>query len=209
QALAPTTSPCQPSGLNPDPNNTAIIQTLCQGSVHCAPMSINSYYQATNNGVQLCSQTPGTVQDADGFWNDRCGSYVAWMVSQEQEQMPNFAQVGMPGSWPQTIPEYFPSAKVVTTPEPGDIAVRPTITVNGQPILINGQPDVGHAMYILKSNWQNEHYLEVNAYNYGSNGNFSQQVWNPSGGSLTVNQQQYTFHLVFFRFPPISPVTAT
>lgn len=208
-AAASSTNPCQPSVLNPNPNNTAVIQVLCQGTVHCGPTSINNYYLDVYNGVQLCSQKAGTVQDAYGFFNDRCGSYAAWMVSQEQEQMPNYAQVGMPGSWPQTIPQYFPAAKIVTNPLPGDIAVRATILdSNGQPILIDGRPDPGHAMYIVKSNWHNEHYLEVNAYNGDGQGNFSQEVWNPAGGTLTVNNQgttqSYNFNLVFFRFPPVS-----
>jgi surface antigen len=161
--------------------NTAVLETIVQAGA-CGPADLNSY------PPELCGQPISSVQDSLGYYNRQCGSYAAWQVVQAGQQMPPHSVMGDAGYWPQNVDPGW----IVTTPQPGDIAVVP----------VNLPTMLGHAMYV---SWVNpDTTLVTKSYNWGVPGDFSMQHWATSGvKSGTSGGVPYStpFSLVFIRFP--------
>ncbi len=163
--------------------NTAILETVVQAGA-CGPADLNSYPAA------LCGAPLSTITDSLGYSNRECGSYAAWMVVQAGQQMPPHSVLGNAGYWPQHVDPGW----IVTTPQPGDIAIVP----------VNLPTMLGHAMYV---NWvQPSGNLVVKSYNGDNLGDFSLQIWAPSGvksGSAGGVPYSTPFSLVYIRFPAL------
>jgi hypothetical protein len=146
------------------------------GSV--GPRLLNSY------PASLGAADPGTLTDNLGYYNRKCGSYAALTAQAAGLAVPPFSVLGEPGEWPQTVDSscFIPLADA----QPGDIAVRPAV-----------QPgDPGHAMVILDPDYLGTGNLLASMYNASGTGNFTIELWAPSGQFEGVG-----FDLVIIRFP--------
>ncbi len=190
----------------PTITNTAVIKVFNQWQ--CPPqnkLSVDTYPGSTYP-VDLCDAQQSSILDPYSFSNRDCGSYVAWMVTQENEQFADKSVLGLPGFWGRNIPAHIPGAKIVSVPRAGDIAIRPSISG----FTPNGQVDVGHAMYIVSGDWNGsppgQQDLVVKYYS-SENGEFSDAIWAPKGDILYNNNgtiTDYPFHLVYIQLPPLT-----
>lgn len=162
--------------------NTAILETVVQGTAGPGPSDLNSY------PAYLCEAPIATITDPLGYGNRECGSYVAQKMVQDGNQMPPHSVLNNAGYWPQNVDPVW----LVTDPQPGDVAIVPVLL----PYFL------GHAMYIC---WvQANGDLVVKAYNRAGVGTFSMEVWARSGvKSGVVNGEPYSiqFALEYIRFP--------
>lgn len=155
--------------------NTAKLMVIYQGG-SVGPPLINTYPS------ELGSAPLATLADALGYSNRDCGSYAAWMVASTGGNMPPKSQLSYGGLWAQNVDPSW----LVTTPIAGDIACRKPASSG----------DLGHVMYIVNPNYMNTGNLLVQAYNSNQQGNFSIEVWSPTG---LFNGA--AFQLIYIRFP--------
>ncbi len=164
--------------------NSAVLATIVLGGAS-GPPDLNTYPQ------ELCNAPPGSLQDSLGYFNRKCGSYVAWMATQAGLTVPPYSELGLPGYWPSEVDPSW----LVADPQPGDIAIVP----------IELPYVEGHAVYI---SWvQPNGNLVAKGYNGDGRGNFAMQIWAPSGvksGNQNGVLYYVPFTLAYIRFPPLS-----
>lgn len=132
----------------------------------------------------LCSKPQDYVTDPWGLLNRECVSYTAWMEASTGHYVPY--GLGNATDWPGNVPRSW----VSSTPQVGDVAIRPAIPG----LTIDGESDVGHAMYVDAV--LNSDTIVVSEYNEDLNGDFSVQV-----RSTNAPYNGYTDNLVFIHFP--------
>ena len=145
----------------------------------------------------LCYPHPqDSIVDPWHMYNRECVSYTAWRASQESSvanallQAHNF---GNAGDWPGNAQTYGAQygVTVSTTPQAGDIAIRPAIP---GVYVAPGEPDVGHAMYVEAVSGAGS--VVVSEYNEYLDGTYSEEVRSTSG---TYHGSFY--QLQFIHFP--------
>ena len=165
-------------------NTSGVTQTLSRGQ--CGGGYPN----------YLCNAPQDSIVDPWHMLNRECVSYTAWRASEESPianvllQEYNF---GNAGNWPASAEQYGAKygVTVSTTPQAGDIAIRPAIP---GVYVAPGDPDVGHAMYVEAVNSNGT--ITVSEYNEYLDGTYSEEVRATSG---VYGGQPY--QLQFIHFP--------
>jgi len=165
-------------------NTTSVIKTLSRG--------------ACGGGYpdNLCNAPQDSIVDPWNMLNRECVSYAAWRVSQESPVGNTLLQeynFGNATNWPAAAEHYGAQygVTVSTTPEVGDIAIRPAIP---GVYVAPGDPDVGHAMYIEAVNGDGT--ITVSEFNEYLDGTYSEEIRSTSG---TYHGSFY--QLQFIHFP--------
>lgn len=160
--------------MSANTNTAKLFIVYSGGSV--GPPELNTY------PANLGSAPQATLTDGLGYSNRECGSYAAWMVESTGGNMPPKSQMGIGGLWSKNADPSW----ITTSPVPGVIACRPPVSPS----------DMGHVMYVLSPNYMNTGNLLVQAYNSNQAGNFSIEVWSPTGLFNGL-----PFQLVYIQFP--------
>ncbi len=165
-------------------NQSGVEQTLgggapCGGSATFGGVTFTNSYPAS-----LCSAPQDSVVDPWGMLNRECTSYAAWMEFSTGHYVPY--GMGNATDWPSRVP----SSWVSSTPQVGDVAIRPAVPG----LSIGGESDVGHAMYVLGVIDSNT--ILVGEYNEDFNGEWSIQV-----RSTDALYNGNNDNLVFIHFP--------
>ena len=169
--------------------NQSGVRGTSSAGVSCGGTATASYngvsYSYTNTYPNsLCSIAQDSVTDQWGMLNRECVSYAAWMEASTGHSVPY--GLGNATDWPSNVP----SSWVSNTPAVGDIAIRPAIPG----LSIDGESDVGHAMYVQQV--LDSSTIVVSEYNENLNGEFSVQV-----RSIDAPYNGYLDNLVFIHFP--------
>jgi len=172
------------AGATPMSKHSMTAKYIYRGGA-CAPLKIDTYPR------YLCKRPIDTVVDSFGYKNRQCGSYAAWLEQSTGHYMP-YHLSNTVGGWPTAVPTSW----VVTQPEAGDIAIRPSVPGL---VLPDGKPDPGHAMYIVNPDYHRTGNLLVKEYNNGyDTGDFNIAVVR-----RTFNFYGHHLSLVYIQFPPM------
>jgi surface antigen len=157
-------------------NQSGVTKTIVQGAA-CGPTS--GPYPNTYPSY-LCNAPQDSIVDQWNMYNRECVSYTAWMAANESSIANTLLQAhnfGNATNWPANAVKYGSAYGVTvdTTPSPGSIAIR--LAVPGA--TIDGEGDVGHAMYVDAVNGDGT--ITVSQYNEQLNGEFSIQVRQAGG----------------------------
>jgi peptidoglycan hydrolase CwlO-like protein len=165
------------------------------GGVASASYDGVTYSYANTYPASLCSIPQDSVVDQWHMDNRECVSYTAWMEAQRSNVANALLQeyaFGNATDWPAAANEYGGQygITVSSTPQVGDVAIRPAIPG----LSVDGEEDVGHAMYVEKVLDSNT--IVVTEYNEQLNGLFSVQV-----RATDAPYNGYQDNLVFIHFP--------
>lgn len=165
-------------------NESGNEQTLLNGGPCGGSASYEGVTYTDTYPSGLCSIPQDSATDPWGLLNRECVSYTAWMESSTGHYVPY--GLGNATNWLTNVP----SSWVSSTPQAGDVAIRPAVPG----LSVDGDSDVGHAMYVEKV--INSDTILVSEYNENFNGDWSLQV-----RSTDALYNGYHDNLQFIQFP--------
>lgn len=164
---------------NESGSEASISGGACGGSATLDGVTYTDTYPAS-----LCDIPQDSATDPWGLLNRECVSYAAWMEYSTGHYVPY--GLGNATNWPSNVP----SSWVSSTPQVGDIAIRPGVPG----LTVDGESDVGHAMYVEAV--INSTTIVVSEYNENFNGD-----WSIQQRSTNALYNGYQDNLVFIHFP--------